>query len=184
MGFSFFGKKENKIAGPVFTDKTYISTAAKMNACLDLAKKEPACLFICWFPETARKFKEFFREHKLDEILITEARSVHTALVQNKMPVFTEHHPLHNKEMELVRNWAHKELIVFNALDEPLLRYFGSDRVIKLVEMLGMKEEDAIEHALVSRSIITAQEKIASKLLIEQAAGSPEEWMQKNMNKQ
>ena len=33
----------------VFSDHAYVSTAAKMNACAELARKEPESLFICWF---------------------------------------------------------------------------------------------------------------------------------------
>lgn len=49
------------------------------------------------------------------------------------------------------------------------------------MKMLGMKEEDAIEHELVSKSILRAQDKIALKITTEMTAGSQQEWIDKNL---
>ncbi len=181
MSFNLFGKKEKGLPGGVFIDKTYISTSAKMNACLDLAKVSPGTVFIAWFPDTARKFKDFFRQHGIDESSITESRYVHTALLQHKIPVFIEHYPLHTKEMELIQNWDQQEIVVFSAMDEPLFKHFGSEKMIPFMKLLGMKEAEAIEHSMVSRSIIKGQEKIASQVSFEQTANSQAEWMEKNI---
>ncbi len=181
MAFNLFGKKEKNLPRGIFIDKTYISTTAKMNACLDLARKNPDTVFITWFSETAAKFKEFFRQHGIDEAKIMEARVMHTALLLHKTPVFAEHYPLHNKEMELIKNWPQQAIVVFSAMDEPLFKHFGSEKMIPLMKMLGMKEEEAIEHAMVSKSIIKSQEKIASLVDFEQTANSQGEWMEKNI---
>jgi hypothetical protein len=181
MIFNLFGKKEGDKDDHIFIDRAYISTTAKMNACADLARKDPKHLFICWFPYTAVKFKEFFRQQGLDENLITETHHVHASKVQDRIPIFTEHYPLHSKEIELIKNWDKKNIIVFSALDEPLFKHFGSDKVIPMVKMLGMKEDEPIEHSLVSKSIIKGQEKIAEKVTIDQSANSQADWMMKNI---
>lgn len=181
MLFNLFGKKDEAADDHIFTDKAYVSTPAKMNACIELAKKESNRIFICWFADTAAKFKDFFRQQGLDESLVWEARHVHTSKLQDKEPVFVEHYPLHSKETELIKNWEKKKIIVFSALDEPLFKHFGSDKVIPMVKMLGMKEDEAIEHSLVSKSIIKGQEKIAEMVVIEQLANSQAEWMAKNI---
>ena len=72
MLFNLFGKKDDGADNHVFVDRAYITTTAKMNACAALARKEPDRLFICWFTDTAVKFKEFFLQQGLDESLITE----------------------------------------------------------------------------------------------------------------
>ena len=46
------------------------------------------------------------------------------------------------------------------ALEDDLLRIFGSDRIAPLMEKLGMQEGEAIEHRLVSRAIENAQKKV------------------------
>ena len=71
--------------------------------------------------------------------------------------------------------------MVFNSLDEALFKQFGSDKIISLMKMLGMKEEEAIEHELVSKSILKAQDKIALKVTTEMTANSQKEWIDKNL---
>ena len=49
------------------------------------------------------------------------------------------------------------------------------------MKMLGMKEDEVIEHKMVTKSIIKGQEKIAQQVSLEQSANSQEEWMRKNV---
>jgi hypothetical protein len=181
MLFNLFGKKDNEADNHVFIDRAYVSTTAKMMACAELAKKEPNHVFICWFADTATQFKEFFRQQELDEDLVTEIHYVHASKLINKIPVFAEHYPLHSRELDLIKNWEAKNIVVYSALDEALFRYFGSDKLIPLMKMLGMKEDEVIEHAMVTKSIIRGQQKIAEQVTVEQSAASQEEWMRKNI---
>jgi len=181
MLFNLFGKKDGDTEKHIFVDRAYVSTAAKMNACAALAKKDQNHLFICWFPETAVKFREFFRNQGLDEGLVMETRHIHASKLQDKIPVFVEHYPLHTKETELIKNWDKENILVFSALDEPLFKHFGSDKVIPMIKLLGMKEDEAIEHSMVTKSIIKGQEKIGELVGMEQSANSQAEWMTKNI---
>ncbi len=181
MLFNLFGKKEEKDEAAVFVDRAYVSTAAKMNACAELAQKESDRLFICWFADTAVKFKEFFRQQGLDENMVTETHHLHGSKLQNKKPVFVEHYPLHTKELELIKHWDATNIIVYSALDEPLFKHFGSDKIIPLMKMMGMKEDEMIENNLVSKSILKGQQKIAEQVSFDQSAGSQEDWMRKNI---
>jgi hypothetical protein len=181
MLFNLFGKKDEAEDNHVFIDRAYITTAAKMNACAELAEKEQEHVFICWFADTAVKFKEFFRQRGLDENLINETHHLHASKLQNKTPVFVEHYPLHSKELELIKNWDTGRIIVYSAMDEPLFKHFGSEKLIPLMKMMGMKEDDVIEHNMVTKSIIKGQKKIAEQVSLEQSAGSQAEWMAKNI---
>ena len=181
MLFNLFGKKDAAGDNHVFVDRAYVTIAAKMNACAELARKEPNHVFICWFADTAAKFKEFFRQQGLDESRVTEAHHLHASKLLNKIPVFVEHHPLHAKELELIKNWDAEKIVVYSAMDEPLFKHFGSDKLIPLMKMLGMKEDEVIEHSMVSKSIIKGQEKIAELVSLEQSANSQEDWMRKNL---
>jgi hypothetical protein len=181
MLFNLFGKKEVEADDHIFVDRAYVSTGAKMNACAALARKEPDHLFICWFPETLTRFKEFFRQQGIDENMITETHHLHASKLLNKKPVFVEHYPLHTNEIDLIKNWGNEKIIVFSALDEPLFKHFGSEKLIPLMKMLGMKEDEVIEHNMVTKSIIKGQEKIAQQVTLEQSATSQEEWMRKNI---
>jgi preprotein translocase subunit SecA len=46
------------------------------------------------------------------------------------------------------------------SLEDDLMRLFGSDRVMKLVNALGMEEDDNIEHKMLSKAIENAQKKV------------------------
>jgi preprotein translocase subunit SecA len=46
------------------------------------------------------------------------------------------------------------------ALDDELMRRFGSDRIAGLMDRLGLEDDQPIEHPLVSRSIEAAQQKV------------------------
>jgi preprotein translocase subunit SecA len=48
----------------------------------------------------------------------------------------------------------------FLALDDDLLRLFGSDRIAGLMDKLGMEEGQSIENAMISRAIENAQRKV------------------------
>ena len=81
MLFNLFGKKEEEAENHVFVDRAYVTTAAKMNACAALAKKEPGYLFICWFDDTMEKFKVFFSGQEIDEGRVIIARYMNEHLL-------------------------------------------------------------------------------------------------------
>ena len=85
------------------------------------------------------------------------------------------------KELKLVKDWQLTHIPVFSSMDEPLFKHFGSDKMIPLIKLFGIKEREAIEHSYVTESIIKGQGKIANKVIIEQTADSQVEWMIENM---
>jgi len=180
MLFNLFGKKEDAAPESIFTDKTYMTTAAKINACVALAKEQSNSIFICWFPDTLKKFRAAFTQNALDEMKVIDAKQIHSAMLNGKVPVFTEHYPLHSKEVALVEHWPQKKIIVYSAMDEPLFKHLGSEKMIPMMKLLGMKEDEVIEHALVTKSIIKGQAKIAAQVTLEQSAQSQEEWLERN----
>ncbi len=180
MLFNLFGKKEPKDGGSS-KDIVWASTAAKFNALAELHKKDPAILFIGWFPETVKSFREYIKQFNIDDQHVMEAKFVHGNHVQQRLPVFIEHYPLHEKETALLTTLNIKEAIVYSALDEPFFKFLGSDKIIPMMKMMGMKEDEAINHSLVSKSIQTGQEKFAAKVTVDQTANSQEEWIAKNL---
>jgi preprotein translocase subunit SecA len=57
---------------------------------------------------------------------------------------------------------------------------FGGERLIKIMQGLDMKEDEIIEHKLVSQSIANAQKKIEKKVTVEQSMRSQSEWIERN----
>lgn len=179
--FNLFGKKDSDADNQVFIDKTYVNSIAKMNAIVELAKTQHNHIFICWFPETAEILKSLFNQEGIAEDRIVIARYIKTNFIKDKTPVFTEHYPLHEIEIELIKNWEAKNIIVFSAMDEPLFKHFGSEKLIPLMKMMGMKEAEVIEHSMVTKSIIKGQQKIAAQVQTEHSANSQADWMRKNI---
>lgn len=48
----------------------------------------------------------------------------------------------------------------FVALEDDLMRKFGSDRIAKMMDRLGLKEGEVIQHGMISKSIERAQKKV------------------------
>lgn len=48
----------------------------------------------------------------------------------------------------------------FVSLEDELMRLFGSDRIAKIMDRLGLKEGEVIQHSMISRSIERAQKKV------------------------
>ncbi len=66
---------------------------------------------------------------------------------------------------------------------EPAFEIFGSDKIAGLLEKLGMKEEEAIEHSMVSQAMKRARAKIESGVTKEIVSESEQEWYAKNVKK-
>lgn len=181
MFSGLFGKKEEDTEGQLFTDRAYMTTIAKMHACLELSQKDNAYIFIAWFSDTATAFRNYFLEHGASADRIMEIKQLNASILQNCKPVFTEHYPLYTREEELVKGWGIEKMPVYSALDEPLFKHFGSEKLIPMMKLMGMKENEMIEHAMVTKSIIKGQRKIESQLTVEQHASSQDEWMKKNL---
>ena len=181
MLLNLFGKKEESENDAIFKDKVFINTSGKMNACLRMAIEMPHAIFIGWFTATILEYKNFFKANNISETRIIIAETASHALINEQQPIFLEHHPMHTKELELTADWPNKGMIVLSAMDEPLFKHFGSDKMIPIIKLFGMKESEAIEHSYVTESIIKGQNKIAIKVTSEQPANSQAEWMQLNM---
>jgi hypothetical protein len=178
---NLFGKKEDNTSEAIFKDKVYLNSAGKIVACLQLATTNADCIFIAWFQETAAIYEKFFIQYNIDTKRLILAANWNQSQLQNYQPVFLEHYPLNARELNFVKDWQLTNIPVYSAMDEPLFKHFGSDKMIPLIKLLGMKESKAIEHSYVTESIIKGQNKIAAKVLVEQTATSQGEWMRKNM---
>ena len=51
----------------------------------------------------------------------------------------------------------------FLSLEDDLMRLFGSDRIGRVMERLGLPEDQPIEHSMISKSIETAQHQVESQ---------------------
>ncbi len=175
--FSFFKKKE---AGPKVTDVVFAKKQGKWNALVNAAKQHPNTVFVAWFDESMEALQQYFQQQNITAE-VSSYRQLHSGLIGNRPVIFIEHHPLKAKEQQAFSSMNENSISVYSSLDEAFFRHFGGDKITALLDKLGLQDNEAISHSMITKSIANAQEKLAEKVTIEQSAGSMEEWMQKNI---
>ncbi len=94
-------------------------------------------------------------------------------------------YPLADKENHVVENLAThfpgSNLSFCVSLEDAFFGFFGSENLKTMMDSIGMKEDEFIEHRFVSKAIKNAQETLGKKVLVETKARSEKEWMQKNV---
>ena len=176
--FGLFKKKEPEVK---VIDKIIISEEAKLQAMFNYWSSNRNVQFIFWFDDTLQKAETFFAAQTTEPIVLLTAREASTHLLTDKIAVFAEHYPLHSKEEALYKKLNLEKAEVFSSLNEPLFKMFGADKIIQLMKQLGIKEDEVIEHTMISKSIRNAQDKIEKKVLLEQTAHSQQDWLIKNL---
>lgn len=179
MGLFNFSQK--KKSAPI-KDMIWISQLAKQNGCLRFIKEHPDVVVAAWFDETEESFNQFLNQQNGLGIEILQVKSMHSSQVSEKDLVFLEHYPLREKEEEIIANLNTKGVYILSSLDEPLFNQFGGDRVIELMKKLGMKEDEMIEHPMITKAIENAQHKLAQKVTFENVATSAKEWFERNFS--
>ena len=171
--FGLFGKKEK---GLLVHDRIWLSDRAKFKACLTLKQSNPKVVFVAWFEDTKNNLELFFKENQLeDEVYLADRLSL---MDQDKDLIFIEHHPLQSEEHRIANQLSKKEITVYSSISEPIFQLFGADKMIELLKKVGMKEDEMIEHEMISKSIMRAQEKIAETTTQNTSAKSQGEWLQ------
>lgn len=171
--FGLFSKNEK---GLVVHDKIWLSELAKFKALLILKHQNPAVIFVAWFDETKHNLELFFKDNHLEEeVFLAERLSLRH---QDKELVFVEHHPLRAEEQRIANQHSTKEMTVYSSISEPIFQLFGGGKIVDLMNKIGMKDEEMIEHDMISKSILRAQDKIAEKTTQSVAAQSQGEWLQ------
>jgi preprotein translocase subunit SecA len=132
---------------------------------------------------------------KSKEVLVVDVAFISTTLpkllsnLQGKTKshlLFFGHYPLPKREDKLLENLTpFKEVAIsfYSSMDNPLMAVFGATNVISLMEKLGMKEDEAIEHSMVTKAMQNARKKLEEKVTFEHAAHSEKEWFEKNLPK-
>jgi hypothetical protein len=175
--FNFFKKKSPETR---VVNKVIMTEAAKWKALADQWKKNNNTVFVFWFDETLQKAETIFGQETAMPVELLRARDIHSPNPAGKQLIFAEHYPLPEKEKELFQRLNLPEIQVWSALDEPLFKEFGSDKIVQMMKQLGMKEDEVIENSMISKAISGAQEKISKKVLTDQTCPSQEEWLRKN----
>jgi hypothetical protein len=176
--FKLFQSEKGK---PKVSDKVFMNRQAKWNYCQKILAKEPRTIFIGWFDDTIAELENFFVQSTSSPPIILNARTTHKAQIEELPIIFVEHHPMKTKEELAFQQFGLKKVIVLTSLDEPLVKMFGGEKLIDIMQKLGMKEDEVIEHKMVSQSITNAQNKIEERMNVEQSVRSQSDWLERNL---
>ena len=179
MPFSFFQHRTPEIK---ITDKIWISETAKWKACVQAYEQNKSTLFIAWFQDTQRKLQLYFSQNNKPEATVSLYRNVHPHMLSNQQLIFVEHYPLSKNEQDLFSFLKLKEVLVFSSLDESFFQYFGGEKLITIMQNIGMQQDEPVEHSMITRALRNAQDKLNKKILLEQSARSQQEWLNKNIH--
>lgn len=170
-------KRENK---PTITDRVFIHARNKWRYCQKILSENSKTIFIGWFDDTIDDLESYLSQANVTAAIL-KARTVNRSQIRGEQLIFIEHYPMKTREDQLLDQLNLNEAVFLTAVDEPLLKYFGGEKLMQIMENMGMNEEDPIEHKLITQSIITAQKKIERKMIIEQSTRSQAEWMERNL---
>ncbi|MEO7922591.1 MAG: hypothetical protein ABIR30_02865 [Chitinophagaceae bacterium] len=175
--FGLFNKKDPSVK---VRDKVIIDATAKLKTLFTAWNTNKNTVLIFWFDESLDEATNFFSTLTTEPVTLLTAREASHTQLAGKTILFAEHYPLRSKEEELFVRLGLKEVTVFSSLQEPLFKMFGADKIIQVMKQLGIKEDEMIEHAMISKSIRNAQKKIEDKLVTEFSAHSQSGWLEKN----
>lgn len=173
-----FGKNKEEIK---ITDIIFISAAAKWHGCMEAYKQEPKTIFITWFEDSQQQLQLFFTQQNMTGAEVILYRQSASHFISNKQVIFAEHYPLREKETDLYMSLNLTAIKVFSCLEDALFQYFGGNNMIELLQKMGISENDPLQHPMIAASLKNAQEKIASKVSLEQTARSQKEWFSRNL---
>lgn len=100
---------------------------------------------------------------------------------------FCEHHPHladEQKVLDALEQLSQEKpqvVCFYGGMDSPLFNLFGGERIVGLMQKMGMGENEVVSHSMVTKSIRNAQEKIAKKVTAPVSASSEEDWFARNM---
>lgn len=163
-------------------DRIWVTTPSKLDAFKNETEKTPGIVFILWFDETLKSVESFFSQQAIKTAILLTAKESNRQYLEGKRVIFGEHYPLREKEIELFQNLKLNPVEVWSALDEPLFMRFGSEKIVGLLSQLGMKDNQPIEHQMISKAIQKVQDKISNNVTNESLATSQSDWMQRNLS--
>lgn len=161
---------------PPSTDRVWRDLGARDRAVVRAAA-DPDVVLVAFFEATAARVAALLAAREV--LLAGEVGRLRTP----RAVLVVERHPLPSENRALLVRLA--ELapgvlpLFFSALDEPLLRTFGGERIIALLDNLGLAPDEPVEHRMVSEALANAREKVAERL----GSGPPsrarsmEEWL-------
>ena len=136
-------------------------------------------LVLAWFKVDMDEIGRNLPVEKLNNMLL--AGDITVESVQDRKLLFASHYPLHTKEVDLCEKLGLNKMVVYSSMDSALFQRFGADKIKVMMGSMGMKNNESINHFMLTKAIEHIQEKIAAKVIEELPSTSAEEWLKLNM---
>jgi hypothetical protein len=98
--------------------------------------------------------------------------------------LFIGHYPISQPEEKVLQQLKvinYDSFVFYLSFDDPLMKIFGAQNILSLLEKIGLEEEEAVEHPMVTKAIRRAIEQVDKKVAIEKSAVSSEQWFALNV---
>ncbi|MCB0506979.1 MAG: hypothetical protein KDD21_01640 [Bacteroidetes bacterium] len=188
--FDFF-KKKNVLKT---TDYIFRSEEAKYQKLAVNLLAQKKVLLLYYFEDTKQQLINILQANNIAFSEIESAAPtvylLQASTLLNKINIsdyhiiFAEHHPSfqieNNIKQHLVETLSQNEVIFYTSLEDVLLQKFGSERIIAILDKMGFKEDEIIEHKMISDSIINVQQKIDKQLQFTSDTRMRKDWFEIN----
>jgi len=213
MGFFSFLKSEKPTYSDKVWKEGEYAIKGMMTDALQLITKNEIPVVLTFFSDTREQVIEFLNQKQvpyfeldaingqdainqaqvvfpLDATILTSSTQLITFLTglsknQKLNFLFYGHYPIPTKENKILAKLAvmAADITFYSSLDDPAFMIFGADQLKSTLEKLGLSNEEAIEHAMVTRAMKNAREKIEQNVKQEILCATEAEWFSKNYKK-
>jgi preprotein translocase subunit SecA len=190
-----FGLFKKKDQSPSLVHYIYLNQISKFRMLMEEVKQAlengNTVLLLYHFNETRNVLEELAKTtgSNREKIVLVQCDQLAQTLKEKEFTqlyaLVAELHPMPGKD-QVVQGTIHQlypgaKVIFYTSTDGPLMKAFGGEKIHNMMIALGLSENEKIEHAMVTKSIARAQEKIKTKVQFEKPAQSKQEWMDLNV---
>lgn len=178
-----------------------------MTEALQVISKSGKPIILSWFDDRHQTLLEFLNKYQVPYVILDEyfdlsidktafilnaemvLSSLHADSIQakSKTIIADGHYPMidhENKVIEQLCGTSSPNPVLFClSLEDQLLKYFGSDNIILLLEKLGLDENESLYHPMIQKAIERAREKISASVRSEIRTQNESDWFIKNIKK-
>jgi hypothetical protein len=172
-------------------------------------QRNESCLIVTFFDSERNEIEAFLQGHQLKYTVLDErptdglpeatiflasaVKDFHSHVINfltihsekfGRQIYFPSHYPMVATEQKVLTKLAamgFNSFVFCLSFDDPLLKMFGSEKILPLLEKMGLEDEEALEHKIITLSINNARDKVGKKVRTEIQASSPQEWFALNV---
>ena len=161
MGLFDFFKKDKP--SYISSDWVWKAQSDKEMGLLEHLQQFPNVRLLAWSARTQAHFEDFLNRKGAAKP-VDLAGTLMPSRLEGLHLIFLEHHLSLEKEKAFLDQAQPKSVLFLNALDDPIFKSLGmSERITNLMDRMGMKPGERIEHNMINKSIQRAQLKFKEK---------------------